>query len=45
MLDTGSFIQGKDVIYFLRKQMWMLILAFLAVSGSTVFYSLGLPDI
>ena len=45
MLDTGSFIQGKDVVYFLRKQMWVLILTFLAVSGSTLFYSLGLPDL
>lgn len=44
MLDTGNWIQGKDVVYFLRKQMWLMLLVFAAVSGSTFFYALGLPD-
>ncbi|MEW6776059.1 MAG: polysaccharide biosynthesis tyrosine autokinase [Bdellovibrionota bacterium] len=36
--------RGKDLLYFLRKQGWIVGLVFTLCTGTAVFYALGQPD-
>lgn len=38
-------MHAKDILYFLRKQGWIIGLVFVLVTGTAVFYTLGQQDI
>jgi len=45
MLPFPAQLSGKDLVFFLRKQAWLVGLVFALVLGTAVFYSLGLPSV
>ncbi len=45
MLPFAPQFSGKDLVFFLRKQGWLIGLVFVLVLGTAVFYSLGLPSV
>lgn len=40
----SSSLSTKDLLFFLRKQGWLIALVFVLVAGSAIFYALGQPN-